>query len=246
MRWCADRRRRRRPLAVGRLAPAVAAITVLVGPGAAFGQATTWAPGAALEARVRAAVAERWGIQSATVRLEWGQVREPRSIPADAPLRLIGSGAGGSWVVAFEPPGEPPLHVRVRAGTEVERPVAARDLERDVVLAEGDIAYRPTIEWGAPRPVTPVRPGWVTRRRIALGQALEEPAVGPPVVVRAGEPVRAVLTRGAITLALDAIALGNAAIGEKVAFRTDSGRRLVGIAAGPSLIHISDNPGRDP
>ncbi len=236
-----------RPLAVGKLAPAMVAIAILAGPGVAYGQAaSTWTPDPALESRVRAAVAERWGVDAVVVRLEWGQVREPRAVPADAPFRLIGSGAGGSWVVAFEPAGDAPLHVRVRAGTEVERAVAARDLERDVVLAEGDIAYRSVVEWGAPRAAEAVRPGWVTRRRIALGQPLEAPAVAPPPVVRAGEPVRAVWTRGAITLSLEGVALGTAAVGEKVSFRTESGRRLLGVAAGPALIHIAEKPGRDP
>lgn len=244
MPWYADRRPR--PFALGRLAPAAVALAVLAGPRVAYGQATAWEPDAALEARVRATVAERWGVEPAAVRLEWGLVRETRRIPADAPFRLIGGGAGGAWVVAFEPPGAPPFHVRVRAGTEVERPVAARDLERDVVLAPEDIAYRASVEWGAPRPVGAVHAGWVTRRRVAKGQSLEEPAVAPPAVVRAGEPVRAVWSRGTITLALEGTALGTAALGEKVAFRTESGRRLLGVAAGPSTIHIDDTPGRDP
>lgn len=244
MQWSADRRLL--PFASGRLAPAAVALAVLAGPAVAYGQATAWEPDAALEARVRATVAERWGIEPASVRLEWGLVREDRQIPADAPFRLIGAGAGGAWVVAFEPPGAPPLHVRMRAGTEIERPIAARDLERDVVITTEDIAYRRTVEWGAPRPVGAVQAGWTTRRRVAQGQALEEPAVAPPAVVRAGEPVRALWSRGTITLTLEGTALGTAAVGEKVAFRTDSGRRLLGVAAGPSTIHIEDTPGRDP
>jgi len=211
------------------------------GAGGAARSAAGWTPGAELSRRVREAVALRWGVDPDRVRLEWGAVREAQPIGENAAFDLVGTGAGGSWIVAFASgePGAAPIRVRLRAGTEVDEPVAARDLERDVVLAAGDIAWTSVIRWGPPAGAAPeVRPGWVTRRRIAAGDALREPAVGPPLAVRAGETVEAVWSRGGITLTLPVRAAGSAVVGERVAVRTESGRRIQAIAVEPGRVRI--------
>ena len=257
MRWSADVSRRRTLWAIGRLAPTLAMVAVLSGASSAAGQPVdvahddgAWTPEPALEARVREEVARRWGIDADVVHLEWGRVRGPSKVPADAALRFIGTGAGGAWVIAFDRPDGPPLQVRMRAGVAVTRPVAARDLERGDVLGAEEIGSEARIEWGPPAPVSAVEPGWVARRRIAAGQPLVEPAVGPPNVVEAGSPVEVMLRSGSIVLTLRGRALGSAALGETIAFRTESGRRLEGVAAGPSLIQIEamagSIPGRNP
>lgn len=208
-----------------------------------------WAPSPALEARVREAVAERWGVDPASVRLEWGSVREGQEPTDDAPFRLVGSGAGGAWVVAFEREGErAPVQLRLRAGVEVERLVAARDLERNVTLADADIARVSAVQWGAPpRDVEgAVAPGWVTRRRIARDTPLTPAVASPPTVIEAGETVRAVWRGGSIEVVIRSRALSSAALGEALAVRTEDGRRLEGIATGPAEVRLHSRSGGQP
>ena len=102
---------------------------------------------------------------------------------------------------------------------------------RHIGPAEADVAHTVTVHWGAPpREGAPVGAGWVTRRVIAAGEALRPPAVAPPVLVNAGEPVQVVARRGNVELTLRARAASSAAAGERVTVRTEAGRRLQGVA----------------
>jgi flagella basal body P-ring formation protein FlgA len=80
--------------------------------------------------------------------------------------------------------------------------------------------------------------GWTTRRTIAAGEALREPAVGRPVAMKAGDPVDVLWKSNGIALKLRGVAAGSASLGERVAVRIDSRRRMEGIAAGPALVRI--------
>lgn len=251
MEWSADRRLRRLRAVLRRvLVASIHAGAALASPVAAHAQrgpeAEEWRPGPRLEAKVRAAIAERWAVDRDRIRLDWGRVRDERLPPADASIRFIGSGAGGAWVVSFEPAAGPALRVRVRAGVEVAVPIAVRDLERETVLRSDDFIYEETVRWGPPEAVPSARPGWVTRRRVAAGQPLTAPAVAPPAVVEAGATVRAEWRNGTVTLTLPVRALGSAALGEPVAVRTENGRRLDAIATGPGLVEIGSLTGRMP
>jgi flagella basal body P-ring formation protein FlgA len=241
MQWCAERAVRLTVLTAALLlagtAPAAAQSAPRTGT-------APWAPPAALEARVQQAVAARWGVEPARVRLEWGAVRGDAAPAPDAAFELIGSGAAGSWVVAFQGvTAAPALRVRLRAGAEVREPRAARDLERETTLADGDIAWTPAVRWGAPETEAPaVAAGWIARRRIATGEPLREPAVGPPLAVRAGELVQAAWSRGGISLTLPARAQGSGALGQRVALRTEGGKRLEGVVTGPAQVLIDVAP----
>ena len=220
------------------------ALLLAAAPAAA--QEAAWTPAPALEARVRAAVAEWWGVDPAAVRLEWGTVREGQEPAADTPFRLVGSGAGGAWVVAFERDGQrAPVQLRLRAGVEVERLVAAHDLERNVTLVDSDIARVTAVHWGAPPRDAgdAVAPGWVTRRRITRDTPLTPAVVSPPAMIEAGDMVRAVWRGGSIEVVIRSRALASAALGETVTVRTEDGRRLEGIATGPAEVQLNARSG---
>lgn len=227
---------------IGLRATLVALALSLVGAGTLHAQDERWSPGPDLEERVRQEIAARWGVAPPTIRLEWGRVREP-SLPGEgAQARLIGSGAGGSWVVAFEVPATgTESRVQVRAGVISRVPVAARRLERGVTLEDSDIAYRSALHWGPPRAAAEVGAGWITRRALAAGEELRAPAVGPPQIIKAGETVEVIYRAGSIQLSIKGKAGGSAAAGEAVWVRTESGRRLMGVAEAPGVVRIGSS-----
>jgi flagellar basal body P-ring formation protein FlgA len=117
-------------------------------------------------------------------------------------------------------------------------PTAARDLPRGHTLAAADIAVAAAAGPAAEGEAV-VGPGWVTRRTIREGEPLREPAVAPPLVVRAGETVEAIWRQGGMELRVRGTALGNAAAGQRVAVRLDTRRRLEGTAAAPGQVVVS-------
>jgi len=58
--------------------------------------------------------------------------------------------------------------------------------------------------------------------------------------------VRVTWRRGGVTLAMDGTALGAAAVGQRVRVRTETGRRLEGVAVGPALVQIEADRGETP
>jgi flagella basal body P-ring formation protein FlgA len=187
---------------------------------------------ASTAAAVAAAVAERWAVDSAVIRLEWGA---GPALP-EGRIRLLGSGATGSFVAEVTGADEVKRR-RVRAGVRREVAVAARDLPRGVTLAAGDIALRDTLVW-RPGEDPSVEAGWVTARRIRAGATLARPAVAPPAAVVAGRPVTLVWRSGELEVTTRAVAAGTAAVGARVAVRTESGRRLWGVAVSPDRVRI--------
>lgn len=199
-----------------------------------------WAPPPALAARVAQAVAERWEVPAAAVRLEWpSTVAAP--LDAEAPLRLQGTGTGGWWTVSLgaHGGGAAPARLRVRAGVESRVAVAAREVARGAVLEAEDVRVAPVTEWGPPRErgETPGA-GWTARRLIASGEPLREPAVGPPLLVRSGEETEVLWSGGGVELKVRGAALGSASRGERVSVRIDTKRKLEGVAEAPGRVRI--------
>jgi flagella basal body P-ring formation protein FlgA len=124
-------------------------------------------------------------------------------------------------------------------------PVAARDLRRGEVLTPADIAQVPIGEGEGvveDAPITLV--GWTTRRVIAEGEPLRRPAVSPPDLVKAGEPVQAVYQGKTIVLRVSGTAAGSGAMGDRVLVRVDARRRLEGVVIGPALVQLESNESR--
>lgn len=114
-------------------------------------------------------------------------------------------------------------------------PVAARDLPRGAVLQREDIALAPAAAGGG---AVADPEGWVTRRVIAEGETLREPAITRPNLVASGEVVQLVWRQGSVELRLIGRAMGSAARGERVHVRVDSKRRFAGVVEGPALVRI--------
>jgi len=90
----------------------------------------------------------------------------------------------------------------------------------------------------APIDTNDVAPGWVTRRVINAGEVLRSPAVEPPNVVTANQPVAIEWVDQNIRLTLRGTATRNAAIGSRVTVRMASGRRVDGTVVGIGRVRI--------
>lgn len=115
--------------------------------------------------------------------------------------------------------------------------VAARALARGAVLSDSDITWRDTTVRGSIEATT-VAAGWVTRRVIAAGELLRSPAVEPPVLVSANEPVEVEFRDGNVRLSIAGIAARDAALGERVPVRTELGRRMEGTVVARGRVRI--------
>ena len=125
-------------------------------------------------------------------------------------------------------------------------PVAARALPRGAVLEEKDIAYRPAGSLpGAPASAARagVAAGWVTKRVIAEGEPLREPAVSPPALIKSGDVVQLTWTDGRIGLKLMGRAMNAATAGGRVTVRVDTERRFEGVAIAAGQVRM-DSPSR--
>lgn len=192
-----------------------------------------------IDVGVRESIAERWGVESESVRLAWGEYHG--AIPAaGSVIELVGSGRGGHWVVRITAASGGTSTIRLRGGFAAVRAVAAHRLERGVALVSADVVMRDTIIWhdpaGGPQPSLR---GWVTHRRIERGEALAGPAVQPPLAVEAGRSVEVIWQRGPIGVRLTGIAEGSAAVGEDVFVRTESGTRLIGTVVAPGIVRLT-------
>jgi flagella basal body P-ring formation protein FlgA len=191
-------------------------------------------------------LAREWGVSERAVRLEWG--RPSGALPGGAlPFRVTGRGVAGWLVVVFDPSGRDAVAVRLRAGVEDTMLVAARPLVAGTILGPADVRPESRVCWGPPAPPSESRPGpgWEVRRALATGEALARPAVAPPLLVEAGEPVRLVWGAGAVQVSVVGIALNRARQGEPVRARVE-GRsdRLVGTATATGTVMISSGGDR--
>lgn len=115
--------------------------------------------------------------------------------------------------------------------------VAAHAIARGAVLSVDDIEYRDTTL----RVVTDtseIVPGWVTRRMINTGEVLREPAVEPPQVVTANEPVLVEWIDGNVSLTINGIAARSASLGDRIPVRTELGKRIEGTVVAPGRVRI--------
>ena len=121
-------------------------------------------------------------------------------------------------------------------GVERSVPVATRVLARGVTLSPADYQVTVAVVRTALRTATAADSGWVTRRPIAAGEPLVEPAVGPPALVTAGQPVHFVAEAGGVHLSVRGTAATTGALGDRIWVRMDSGRRLRGLVTAPGIV----------
>jgi flagella basal body P-ring formation protein FlgA len=191
----------------------------------------------ALEERVAARIAAVWGVPAAALGLWWGAFPGRGAPSADDSVRVCGNGADGWFVVEL---GAGRRAVRVRAGLEDTVVVAARPLASGARLEAGDLVSAVRMHWGPPAPRA-ARPGegWEVRRPLAAGEVAARPAVAPPPLVAAGEPVRMVWRQGGVNIVLEGIALNGARRDQVVRARIQ-GRsgRLAGRAIAPGVVEL--------
>jgi flagella basal body P-ring formation protein FlgA len=224
--------------------PSFASLLVLLQLGVAAPPAATVPDSVA--AGVRTWLAREWGVSERVVRLEWGRLAG--ALPGGTlPYRVTGRGVAGWLVVVFDPSGRDAVAVRLRAGVEEPVPVAARPLSVGTCLGPADMRMESRVCWGPPAQPSGSRPvpGWEVRRALAAGEAVVPPAVVPPVLVAAGEPVRFVWAEGVVQVSVAGIALNRARQGELVRARVD-GRSdlLVGTATAPGTATMSSGGNR--
>lgn len=185
-----------------------------------------------LSRRVAQAIGREWDVDTGRVVLSWGSGTLGQ-VPDTAGFKLVGGDAGwfslqmgsGRGVVAW---------LRVRAGVTIEQQVATRALTAGSVIRAEDLRLEPRIHWGPPSagPDRVVEAGWVVKRPIARGEPLEGFRVAPPPVVSAGKPVRMLFNAGNVSVALEGVALNDAAVGQPVRVRTSS---RIGTVAGTAV-----------
>ena len=146
-----------------------------------------------------------------------------------ATLLLSVATAGAQAPVVAAPPAAP-------LGIERTVPVAVRALPRGAALTMSDYQVRSAMLRPALRNAAAAEAGWVTRRAVAAGEPLVEPAVGPPALVASGQPVTFVADHAAIRLSIRGTAASSGALGDRVWVRLEAGRRLRGIVTAPATV----------
>jgi flagella basal body P-ring formation protein FlgA len=117
--------------------------------------------------------------------------------------------------------------------------VATHQIARGATLSASDIELRDsTMRSGGTVDTNEVAPGWITRRVINAGEILRAPAVEPPTLVTANQPVAVEWIDQNIRLTLRGTATRNAAIGSRVTVRMESGRRIDGTVVGAGRVRI--------
>jgi flagella basal body P-ring formation protein FlgA len=215
---------------------ALSALASLVSPSRAESQArlsvSTGEVPPRLAARVALAIGREWGVDSSGLVLSWG-TGSLAQVPDSSAFRLVG-GEGGWLSLLVEPAKGAAVWIRLRAGITVDQAIAVRALPAGTVLGPDDMRVEPRLRWGPPAPdaARQAETGWVVKRPVAGGDALEGWRVAPPPVVSAGKPVRMLWNEGNVSVALEGVALNDAALGQPVRVRT-SGR--VGVVAGTAI-----------
>jgi flagella basal body P-ring formation protein FlgA len=115
--------------------------------------------------------------------------------------------------------------------------VATRTIARGTVLSASDFVLRDTTLRG-PTDTSVAGEGWIARRLIGAGEILRMPAVERPRMINANQPVQLEFQDSNVTLTLRGIATRNAALGERIAVRTDSGRRVEATVVAPGRLRL--------
>lgn len=116
-------------------------------------------------------------------------------------------------------------------------PVAAQNLPEGSILAANDVSMESReVSLSRWEPADGAKMvGRSCRQAIARGKVLEARMFEAPTVIRRGERVRLLLTRGALTVTTQGEARSDAAEGQTVRVRLpDSGAEVLGTATGPS------------
>ena len=201
-----------------------------------------------LASRVAARIADAWRVPVEQLRLTWGRSSGTDSPSEDTTFRVLGRGEDGWFVVVFDPAAHEAMAVRVRAG--IERPVmiASRSLPAGSRLAEGDLREEMRVHWGVPAADSVLAPGtgWEVRRPLVAGEVVAAPAVAPPPLVFAGQPVKLEWQRGGVEVSVMGIALNNARRGETVRARLEERpARLTGTVVAPgTAVRVAGEAGR--
>ena len=191
--------------------------------------------------RVAREIAALWDTSAEQLRLEWGIVRQRTSLPDSAAFRLVGEGTDGWFVVVFERDGRSPVAARLRVASVGGVPVASRRLTAGATLVDGDVVYAERSSWGPPGRHAAATPtaGWRVRRSVSAGEELVGLKIAPPLLVRAGEMVRLVWSRGGVSVVVEGLAVNAAALGEEVRARfADRPGKARGIVTGPGTADL--------
>lgn len=185
----------------------------------------------ALQNRVREELSRRWQVPAERLVLDWGSVHwSGDSLP---PLRLLGSGRGGWFVVVLDDNASPSA-VQVRGGLRDTVAVASRALTPGDTIGSGDYELRTEVRWGPPAVRQRAASGWIVRRHLAAGDVLDERSIAPPPVIGRGEPVRIVWQRGPVEVWVEGTAMNAAALHEPVRVRIpERNLQIVALAVAP-------------
>ena len=115
--------------------------------------------------------------------------------------------------------------------------IATRTIARGTVLSASDFVMRDTTLRG-PSDTATAGEGWVARRLIGPGEVLRMPAVERPRVVSANQAVQLEWSDSNVTLVLRGVATRNASMGERIAVRTDTGRRVEATVVAPGRLRL--------
>ena len=191
-----------------------------------------------LQEAVLPAVAERLGVTAERVAIELGRLPTDRTVDTSRPVRLKGSGSGGIFIVdAIDLEGER-LGIQIKAGVRTHEAVAARPLERGHHIEADDIRLVEVVRYGNEQPPSGSVQGWEVARTIGAGEALREPAIRRPPIVRSGAAVRVLWANDKVVLALAGTALSTGAVGETITVRLETGRRVRGVAQSDGTIRL--------
>lgn len=151
-------------------------------------------------------------------------------------VRAVAAVTAFAALVAFAAPAAP-LVAQPGASTCV--PVAARPIQRGQTLAADDIAPRGATACTSRTSLV----GFRTRRMIAAGEPLREPAIAAPDAIVAGQPVAVVWRDANVELRLAATALTAAPLGARATVRVAdtrarTSRRLEGVAVAPGVVLV--------
>jgi flagella basal body P-ring formation protein FlgA len=145
---------------------------------------------------------------------------------------LLAARAAGAQAVA-----QPTVTRQVAAGPTVRMPIALHTIVRGAVLTADDFEYRDTTTHNSPD-TAQITAGWVTRRTITAGEILRAPAVEPPTIVSANSTVQVEWVDGNVRLTIRGVAARSASLGDRVAVRTELGKRIEGTVVAPGRVRI--------
>jgi len=190
-------------------------------------------PAADVDRRVAASVAAAWDVPVARVHV---RLSGPTVDAADS--LQIEAGSGERWIVGVWQEDQVARRF-ARVGLLERVPVAVRDLGRKHEVSPSDYTMEEAIAWGPPAEPLPDPSGMTTERVIREGEILRSPAVRPPLFVRGGDAIQAVLREPGVVMRLKAEALSSAREGERVLLRLASGLRTEGTAIAPGLVELT-------